>query len=71
MNKKKYIFDVSNMKCGGCVSAVQAALDELGGTESIEVSLEENKAVVLSEKSAQDIINVLTGIGFPATEQLL
>lgn len=69
MNEKKYIFNVSNMKCGGCVSAVQTALNELDGTEVVEVSLEENKAVVRSEKSVQDIINVLTAIGFPASEK--
>lgn len=69
MNVKKYTFNVSNMKCGGCVSSVQTALNELDGTEVIDISLEGNKAVVRSEKSVQDIINVLTAIGFPASEK--
>ena len=64
--KTKLIFEVSNMKCGGCVSAVTQALQALDSTEVVDVSLEQHQAVVLSALSAEDIAAVITSAGFPA-----
>jgi copper chaperone CopZ len=64
--KNNLVFDVSNMKCAGCVSAVKMALNEMGETEVIEVSLEEHQAVVKSSKTAKEIADVITAAGFPA-----
>ena len=64
--KTEQHFNVSNMKCGGCVSVVTTALNELGDTEVIEVNLEEHQAVVSSSKPAQEIAGAITAAGFPA-----
>lgn len=64
--KTKLIFDVSNMKCGGCTSAVAEALNALDDTNVVEVSLDNHKAVVNSSKSSDEIAAVITAAGFPA-----
>ncbi|MDH5393108.1 MAG: heavy-metal-associated domain-containing protein [Gammaproteobacteria bacterium] len=64
----KYEFDVSNMKCGGCVDAVKTALNELDETEVIDVSLDEHKAVVESSKTAEEVAAVIIAAGFPAVK---
>jgi copper chaperone len=37
---------VTGMMCGGCVAAVKAALESVGGVENADVSLEKKEAVV-------------------------
>ena len=64
--KNKMIFDVSNMKCGGCSSAVTDALKALDDTEVVEVSLERHQAVVMSSLSAEKVAEAITASGFPA-----
>ena len=64
--KKEQYFHVSNMKCDGCVSAVMAALNELDETEVVEVSLENNRAIVKSSKSSEEVAGVISAAGFPA-----
>ena len=66
VKEMKFEFDVSNMKCGGCVSAVKTALNELDETEVIDVNLDKHFAVVESLKPAQEIAGVITAAGFPA-----
>ena len=71
----KLIFDVKNMKCGGCVSAIEAALAEIDGVKEIEVSLDRHQATVVStladdlagDHVAESIAKVITDAGFPAT----
>ena len=69
MSAQNYEFDISNMKCGGCVSVVEAALKELSDTEVIEVSLENHNAVVITSKTAEEIADVITAAGFPAAQK--
>ena len=40
------IFVVRGMSCGACVGHVTRALQALGGVQSAEVSLEDEKAIV-------------------------
>lgn len=63
----KMIFSVENMKCGGCVTAIETALNNLDGVEDINVSLEEHQATVSSSRTAEEIAKVITDAGFPAT----
>ena len=60
-------FSVSNMKCGGCVSAIEGALKGLVGVESFTVSLDDHKAVVTTSLAADEIAKTITDAGFPAT----
>jgi len=64
--RNKLIFDVSNMKCGGCTSAVTDALKALDDTEVIEVSLEDHQALVMTSLSAGEVAEAITACGFPA-----
>lgn len=71
----KLIFDVKNMKCGGCVSAIEAALAEIDGVKEIQVSLDAHQASVTStladdlagDQLADSIAKVISDAGFPAT----
>ncbi|KAJ5469073.1 hypothetical protein N7475_006825 [Penicillium sp. IBT 31633x] len=44
----KYKFNVQ-MACGGCVSAVQEALNALSGVKKFEINLEEQAVFVVAE----------------------
>ena len=59
--------NVSNMKCGGCVSSVEQALLAVEGVESAMVSLEDNNAIVKGVISPDALIKATTDAGFPAT----
>jgi len=60
-------FSVSNMKCGGCVSAIEDALKAVSGVESVVVSLDEHSGKVTGSLNADDIAKIITDAGFPAT----
>jgi len=59
--------NVSNMKCGGCVSSVEQALLAVEGVESAVVSLEDNNAIVTGVVAADTLIKASTDAGFPAS----
>lgn len=61
------ILNVSNMKCGGCVSSVEQALLAVEGVESAVVSLEDNNAIVTGVVAPDALIKATTDAGFPAT----
>ena len=63
----KMSFSIENMKCAGCVAAIEAALTTLGEVDDINISLEEHQATVSSSKTAEDVAKVITDAGFPAT----
>ena len=46
------IFNVKNVKCGGCVSAIENGLKSLPGVDSIEVTIEGGKVTVRFAKGA-------------------
>ena len=60
-------FNVSNMKCAGCVSSVEQALLAVEGVESAEVNLDDANAKVAGNAVLQDLLNASTDAGFPAT----
>ena len=66
---KRITLSVPDMKCGGCVSAVQAALAALDGVQSVEVSLESKQAVVdlAEERPADALIQAVVKAGYRAT----
>ena len=65
--KKQLVFDVSKMKCGGCTSVVTDALVALKDTDVVEVSLDNNRATVVSSLPAAKIAEAITAAGFPAS----
>ena len=62
----KQLFNVQNMKCMGCVSAVKAAVEPLDGVTSVEVDLDAGRATVEGEFDPATIAKVITEAGYPA-----
>lgn len=62
----RQIFNVQNMKCGGCVSAVKKALEALDEVESVDVDLDAGKVTVEGDFDVASIAGVITAAGYPA-----
>lgn len=64
-------FSVRNVKCGGCVNAIQDGLKELQGVASIEVSIGDGTVRVTGENlDRAALAEKLTELGYPeVTEQ--
>jgi len=60
-------FHIDNMKCMGCVSTVQKALNELAGCEQATVDLDAAMARVSGNADTNQLVNTLTELGYPAT----
>jgi len=57
---------VSKMKCNGCVANVQQALEQVSGTSSAEVNLENGTALVHGEAAVAELLGALESAGYPA-----
>lgn len=56
--------DIEGMGCGMCVKKVTAVLEALEGVESVEVSLENNNAVVTGSASDEALKAAVESKGF-------
>ena len=63
---KKLTFSIENMKCEGCVNAIESALAALDGVNEANVSLESHQAIVESSLASSDIEKAISEAGFPA-----
>ncbi len=63
---EQYYFKVNGMKCAGCVSNVEKAVQNLPGIESVEVDLDTAMAVVKGLASAESIGAAIDAAGFNA-----
>lgn len=56
---------ISGMSCGGCVSSVKKALEQLDGAESVEVTLNPPVATITSDATytKDDLTKVLANAG--------
>lgn len=61
------VFDVKNMKCGGCTSAAESAVSKLPGVESATFDLDSATGTVVGNVDPQQVIDALTAEGYPAT----
>ena len=62
-------FDVEKMTCATCPIAVRKAMQRVDGVKDVEVSLENNAAVVTFDPSVTTVAEIgraSTNIGFPA-----
>ncbi|MEA1890460.1 MAG: heavy metal-associated domain-containing protein [Pseudomonadota bacterium] len=57
---------ISNMKCNGCVSNAQKALEGLPGLESAEINLQQANAVLSGDFDLTEALKRLTEAGYPA-----
>jgi len=60
------LFNVENMKCGGCSANVEKALAETTGVESVLVDLEAKTVRVEGDIDATNIADVISTAGYPA-----
>lgn len=59
-------FTVKNVKCGGCVSAIEKGLSELPGVDSVEVSIEDGRVTVTGEGLSREQLGGKLGeLGYP------
>ncbi|MBD3669393.1 MAG: heavy-metal-associated domain-containing protein [Gammaproteobacteria bacterium] len=59
-------FKVQNVKCGGCVKAIQDGLTELPGIDSVEVSIEGGEVKVEGEDLSRESLSAKLGeLGYP------
>ncbi|VAX09866.1 hypothetical protein MNBD_GAMMA25-1322 [hydrothermal vent metagenome] len=60
-------FDVKNVKCGGCASAIEDGLKPLDGVTEVDVNIE-NGHVRINGKALPEeaILDKLTSLGYPA-----
>lgn len=57
---------IENMKCSGCVSAVEKALESVAGVETVDVSLDNKSATIVADCLPEDLVRVVTEAGYPA-----
>jgi copper chaperone CopZ len=61
------VFDVKNMKCGGCVAAAESAVAKLPGVASASFDLDSATGTVIGTAEPQAVIDALTAEGYPAS----
>lgn len=66
MNEMVKTIDIEGMQCNHCKMTVEKALSQLDGVTKVEVSLEEKKAVITSQKEIEDskIKEIIANVGF-------
>ena len=69
MNEIVKTIAIEGMQCNHCKMTVEKALGELEGVTKVEVSLEEKKAVITSQKEIEDgkIKEIIANVGFEVT----
>lgn len=61
------IFDVKNMKCGGCTAAAESAVRKLPGVTAAIFDLESATGKITGDVDPQAIVDALTAEGYPAS----
>jgi len=60
------IFTVKNVKCGGCVSAIENGLKDLPGVENVEVVIDGGQVTVSGSDLSREAISAkLQELGYP------
>ncbi len=62
---------IKGMTCGGCVNSVKTVLTKIPGVNSVEVSLDDGKAVIQHDDACKDIIfdQAIAEAGFEVIKQ--
>jgi copper chaperone CopZ len=68
MAGKEMRFQVRGMKCDGCIARAREALGRLPGFEGAEFDLKAGAAVVRGAVDAEEVVHVLTKLGYPASK---
>ncbi len=57
---------VPDIKCVACISSIERALGATKGVRTARVNLTQKRVTVSTDRSAEDLVDVLSGIGFEA-----
>ncbi len=61
-------FKVQNVKCGGCVKAIEEGLGALPGVTEVTASAEDGEVIVHGESlDRQRLMDKLSELGYPVT----
>lgn len=63
------ILKISGMTCGHCVSAVNRALQQVPGVETVDVSLDPQQALVTGNADPQALMAAVREEGYEVTVQ--
>jgi copper chaperone len=68
MTTQNITLKIGGMECGGCVKSVQNALSRVPGVLSVQVSLEEEKAILQASETIrlEQLIEAVEEAGFDA-----
>jgi copper chaperone len=71
MNAKTTELKIEGMSCQNCVKHVTNALQNVPGVTKVNVSLEENKGVVVHDETVnpETLIAAVEGEGYPASKR--
>lgn len=58
------VFQVKNVKCGGCATRVQQGLGELAGVEKVDVEVATGKVTVTGGEK-DELVKALDDLGYP------
>lgn len=59
-------FKAQNIKCMGCVNAIQTGLAELPGVDQVEVDLQQSHVTVTGhDLSTDDLAKKMAALGYP------
>ena len=62
-------FTVSNVKCGGCVKAIETGLSALAGVDTVAVEIQGGKVTVTGPTlDRQQLSAALTKLGYPESQ---
>ena len=60
------IFTVTNVKCGGCSSAIEAGIGDMAGVSSVAVVIESGVVTVDGDSlNRSELSNKLAELGYP------
>lgn len=60
------VFAVSGMTCGHCKSAVESAIREVEGIETVQVDLKAGKAILQGDASDASVLTAVEEAGYEA-----
>lgn len=65
----KYIFEVENIRCGGCSNTITKKLSEIQGVEEVNVNVEEKQVFVKTQTTNVNLQRTLSeklkNLGYP------
>lgn len=60
-----HLFEVENIKCGGCANSIKTALLKINQVEAIEINKENETVSVTGNADVSEIIAKLNALGYP------